>query len=125
MPMRHVSAEPGPQYSGEAIDGGAMKIETTINDPAGMPTQQVSDAAAQALPPLSDALSAQLVQLCNRFSADLFDWLDQAVRNKPREQSVPLKLAAANVAYVLSDRLLYPAYLQRPDLVPRDLQAEI
>jgi hypothetical protein len=85
----------------------------------------IEAAPPLALPPLSDVQSAQLVELCNRFSADVFEWLDRAVRDQPREVRIPLKTAVSNVAFVLTERLLYPAYLQRPDLVPPELQADL
>jgi hypothetical protein len=82
-------------------------------------------APPPALPLLSDVHGAQLAELCNRFSADIFEWLDRAIQGQPREVRVPLKIAVADVAYALSDRLLYPVYLQRPDLVPPELQADL
>jgi hypothetical protein len=78
-----------------------------------------------ALPPLSNAHSAQLVELCHRFSTDAFDWLDLATQDQTREARVLLKIAVSNVAFVLTERLLYPAYLQRPDLVPPELRADL
>jgi hypothetical protein len=78
---------------------------------------------AQATLPLqSDAQAERLVALCNRFHAELFDWLDRTLPQEPAEHAVPLKRAVSNVAYAMAERLLYPAYLERPALVPSQLR---
>lgn len=89
------------------------------------PTQVGSAAAAPPLPIDSDAQCARLVELCNRFSSELFEWLDQTLPGEPKAHSVPLKVAVSNVAFALTERLLYPAYLQRPQLIPAALRADL
>lgn len=85
----------------------------------------VSDSTPAHLPLNSDAQCARLVELCNRFSSELFDWLDQALRDEPKAHSAPLKRAVSNVAFALTERLLYPAYLQRPQLIPAALRTDL
>jgi hypothetical protein len=80
-----------------------------------------SDASA-TLPLQSDAQAMALVDLCNRFDAELFDWLDRTLPGEPAEHEVALKRAVSNVAFALTERLLYPAYLQRPALIPPPLR---
>ena len=81
------------------------------------------DIAAQQLPLHTAAHAARLVQLCNRFTADLFDWMDVAVADEPAAHRVAIKIAVSDVAMALADRLLYPTYLQRPQLIPAELSS--
>lgn len=78
-----------------------------------------------ALPLQSDAQAERLVELCNRFHAELFDWLDRTLPQEPSEHAVPLKRAVSNVAFAMAERLLYPAYLERPALVPPPLRDDV
>jgi hypothetical protein len=77
------------------------------------------------LPLQSDAQAQRLVELCNRFDAELFAWLDRTLPGEPAEHAVALKRAVSNVAFALTERLLYPAYLQRPALIPPPLRDPI
>jgi hypothetical protein len=74
------------------------------------------------LPLQSDVQAQRLVDLCNRFDAELFDWLDRTLPGESADHEVALKSAVSNVAFVLTERLLYPAYLQRPALIPPALR---
>ncbi len=71
----------------------------------------------------SDDLSRELVQLCQQFTADLFDWMDRALACEPEPHRVPLKVAVSQVAFALTDRLLYPTYRHHAALIPTDLHA--
>ena len=71
----------------------------------------------------SDDLSRELVQLCNRFTGDLFDWMDRALACEPQAHHVALKVAVSQVTFALTDRLLYPSYRHHASLIPADLQA--
>ena len=92
----------------------------TQTTPQGQPP--AVDDAVQQLPVDSAEHAARLVQLCNRFSADLFDWMDRALADEPTAHRVPIKVAVSQVAMALADRLLYPTYLQRPQLIPGELR---
>lgn len=81
--------------------------------------------AKQPLPLQSDAQAQHLVELCNRFHSDLFDWLDRTLPGEPEAHAVALKVAVSNVAFAMADRLLYPAYLDRPDLIPPPLRRDL
>ena len=81
------------------------------------------DVAVQQLPLDTAEHAARLVQLCNRFTADLFDWMDVAVADEPAAHRVAIKVAVSDVAMALADRLLYPTYLQQPQLIPADLSS--
>jgi hypothetical protein len=74
-------------------------------------------------PALSESadLSCELVALCTRFEDELFGWLNRAVVGQPHPSEVALKQAVTEVAFTLTDRLLYPTYLRFPDLVPATL----
>jgi hypothetical protein len=87
--------------------------------------QPDANAMPAELPLHSDAQAARLVELCNRFHADLFDWLDRTLPQEPSEHAVPLKRAVSNVAFAMAERLLYPAYLERPALVPPPLRDDV
>jgi hypothetical protein len=78
------------------------------------------DAAAPLVD--SDDLSRELVQLCTRFSDDLFAWLDKAIAREQERRRVPLKVAVSQVAYALTDRLLYPTYVHHAGLIPEALR---
>jgi len=69
----------------------------------------------------STSLNGELVDLCTRFEGALFDWMDRALATQPVAQRVPLKLAVSEVAFVLTDRLLYPTYRHFPQLIPAHL----
>lgn len=69
----------------------------------------------------SAALNGELVDLCTRFEGALFDWMDRAAAGQPVERRVPLKVAVSEVAFALTDRLLYPTYLRFPQLIPAHL----
>jgi hypothetical protein len=88
-------------------------------------TQAHATSLAAGLPLQSDAQATRLVDLCNRFHAELFEWLDQALPGEPKQHAVALKLAVSHVAYAMTERLLYPAYLQRPSLIPPQLQHDL
>ena len=75
-----------------------------------------------SLPLQSDVQARRLVDLCNRFHAELFDWLDGTLPGEPTDHAVLLKRAVSNVAYTMAERLLYPAYVDRPALVPPQLR---
>jgi hypothetical protein len=66
-------------------------------------------------------LSNELVSLCTRFEDELFGWLDRALVGQPHDREVALKRAVTEVAFVLTDQLLYPTYLRFPALVPAAL----
>lgn len=83
-------------------------------------TKDLAQDGAQALVD-SAALNGELVELCMRFEAALFDWMDRAIAGQPVERCVPVKLAVSEVAFALTDRLLYPTFLQFPQLLPPDL----
>jgi len=87
-----------------------------------MQHQAPATPPAAALPLQSDAQAQRLVDLCNHFDAELFDWLDRTLPGEPAEHAVALKRAVSNVAIALTERLLYPAYLQRPALIPSALR---
>jgi hypothetical protein len=106
--------------------GDEVRLRLLPDGPGQVAPLRVDGAAAPAPLPLnSDAQCVRLVELCNRFSTELFQWLDQTVRDEPKAHSVPLKVAVSNVAFVLAERLLYPAYLQRPQLIPNALHTDL
>jgi hypothetical protein len=76
---------------------------------------------ASQLPLQTADHAARLVDLCSRFTEDLFDWMDRAIANEPSAHRIPLKVAVSSVAMTLTDRLLYPTYLERPELIPPDV----
>ena len=82
-----------------------------------------NDSAADTPRALVDstALNGELVDLCTRFEGALFDWMDRALATQPATSPVPLKLAVSEVAFALTDRLLYPTYLHFPQLIPAHL----
>lgn len=86
-----------------------MSIEETRDEPAPLVD--------------SDDLSRELVHLCNRFTDDLFEWMDRALACEPQRHHVPLKVAVSQVAFALTDRLLYPTYRHHAAAVPADLRA--
>jgi hypothetical protein len=90
-----------------------------------MQTNASATPAPLVLPLQSDAQAKRLVDLCNRFHAELFDWLDRTLPDEPTEHAVPLKRAVSNVAFAMAERLLYPTYLERPTLIPPQLRDEI
>lgn len=69
----------------------------------------------------SPALNGELVDLCRRFEGALFDWMDRALAAQAPARHVPLKVAVSEVAYALTDRLLYPTYLHFPQFLPPEL----
>jgi hypothetical protein len=82
-------------------------------------------AASHDHPPAlvdSASLNQELVALCTRFSDDLFAWMDRALVTQATDRRVPTKLAVADVAYALTDRLLYPTYANHPELLPVGLR---
>lgn len=85
-----------------------------------MPAEERRDEPAPLVD--SDDLSCELVQLCHRFNEDLFDWMDRALACEPEPHRVPLKVAVSQVAFALTDRLLYPTYRHHARLIPIDLQ---
>lgn len=98
--------------------GSVGQPQTT--QPAPSPT---ADDSVRPLPLDAAEHAARLVQLCNRFTADLFEWMDHAVADEPAAHSVPIKVAVSAVAMTLADCLLYPTYLQRPQLIPHELRS--
>ena len=82
-------------------------------------------SSTAALPLHSDVQAQRLVDLCNRFHAELFEWLDGTLPNEPHENAVPLKRAVSGVAYTLAERLLFPAYTGRPALIPPQVRDEL
>jgi hypothetical protein len=86
---------------------------------------EASAASPPTLTLQSDTPARQLVELCNRFHAELFDWLDRTLPNEPPEHAVALKRAVSDVACSMAERLLYPAYVERPALVPPQLRGEL
>ena len=83
---------------------------------------EASTSPALPLPLQSDAQAQHLVDLCNRFHAELFDWLDRTLPGEPTDHAVPLKRAVSDVAFAMAERLLYPAYIERPLLIPPQLR---
>ena len=81
-----------------------------------------AEASTAQLPLQSDLQAQRLVELCNRFHNELFDWLDHTLPGEPEAHAVPLKVAVSSVACAMADRLLYPAYLDRPELIPPALR---
>jgi hypothetical protein len=102
--------------------GDEVRLRVLADGPGQEPAERLSSAVPPPPLPLnSEAHSAGLVALCNRFSSDLFAWMEQAIAAEPAAHRVPIKLAVSSVAYALTERLLYPAYLQRPHLVPPEI----
>lgn len=69
----------------------------------------------------SAALNGELIDLCTRFQDQLFDWMNRAIAGQPLPRKVALKVAVSEVAFALTDRLLYPTYLSFPQLLPVEL----
>ncbi|MBL8318783.1 MAG: hypothetical protein JNJ42_10280 [Burkholderiaceae bacterium] len=82
-----------------------------------------ADSLDEHRPAVSESvdLSGELVTLCTRFEDELFGWLERALIGQPREREVALKRAVTEVAFTLTDQLLYPTYLRFPALVPASL----
>jgi hypothetical protein len=89
-----------------------MQLEASATSPASLPLQ-------------SDAQAQRLVDLCSRFDGELFDWLDRTLPSEPPEHAVAPKRAVSDVACAMAERLLYPAYLERPALIPPQLRGEL
>lgn len=86
---------------------------------------EASATSSPTLPLQSDTRAQQLVELCNRFDAELFNWLDRTLPNEPQEHAVALKRAVSTVACTMAERLLYPTYIERPALIPPQLRGEL
>ncbi len=85
-----------------------------------MPAEERRDEPAPLVD--SDDLSRELVQLCHRFTDDLFEWMDRALVSAPEPHHASLKVAVSQVAFALTDRLLYPTYRHHVTLIPIDLR---